>query len=307
MKAEKVITNGLTWINIQQPDESTADYLKNLKKRFHPLNIQDSIEVNQTPKIDIYRNYTFLVLHFPVYNFEQQRIRVFELNIFIGRNYLITIPAEKIDVLDKYFRYYKNVVAKKEQKGFRSTSAFLLYKIIDRLYRATLPLVNTMAENINRVEHEIYEENTKVAVKDLMLVRRNVLHLRRIMEPQQLIINSLANLKISFFPGEVTVYYKDVRDYLNRVWATIQGFKDFVEGLNDTNEALISHRTNEVIKALTIIYVSLLPLTLLTGIYGMNIVGLPFADHSQALVILAGVMVAILVGTFLFLKKKDWL
>ena len=307
MKAEEIKTNGLTWINIDQPDESTADYLKKLKKRFHPLNIQDSIEVNQTPKIDIYRHYTFLVLHFPVYDFEEQKINILELNIFIGKDYLITIPEEKIDVLDKYFRYYKKAVGRKGQKGFRSSPAFLLYKILDRLYRATLPLVNTMAESINRVEHEIYEENTKVAVKDLMLVRRNVLHLRRIMEPQQLIINSLANLKIGFFPSEVAVYYKDIRDYLNRVWATIQGFKDFVEGLNDTNEALISHRTNEVIKALTVISVCLLPLTLLSGIYGMNIVGLPFAGHPQALLIIAGVMVAILIGTFLFIKKKDWL
>jgi len=307
MKIAKVKTQHLTWININDPDESTADYLKKLKKRFHPLNIQDCIEINQTPKIDIYRHYTFLVLHFPVYHFKEQRIRIYELNIFIGKNYLITVPEVEIDILEKYFKYYKNVVAKKESKGFKGTSSFLLYKILDRIYRSTLPLINTIGKNIDQAEEQIYGERTKLAVKELMVIRRNVLHLRRIIEPQLLIITTLANLKVKFFSEEISVYYKDIRDYLNRVWATIQGYKDFVEGLNDTNEALISHRTNEVIKALTIISVSLLPLTLISGIYGMNIVGLPFASHPQALFIISGIMVAVLVGTLFFLKKKDWL
>ena len=73
MKIDEVKTNNLTWININDPDKSTAEYLKNLKKRFHPLNIQDCIEVNQTPKIDIYRHYTFLVLHFPIIVFVLKR------------------------------------------------------------------------------------------------------------------------------------------------------------------------------------------------------------------------------------------
>ncbi len=307
MKVDEVKTNNLTWININDPDKSTAEYLKNLKKRFHPLNIQDSIEVNQTPKIDIYRHYTFLVLHFPVYDFKEQRLRIYELNIFIGKNYLITVPEVEIDVLEKYFHYYKNRVVKKEQTGFRSTTSFLLYKILDRLYCTTLPLVNTMAKNIDRVEDEIYQENTKTAVKDLMVIRRNILNLRRIIEPQRLIINSLANLKIAFFPQEVSIYYKDIRDYLNRIWVSIESYKDFMEGLNETNEALISHRTNEAIKALTVISVSLLPLTLLSGIYGMNIVGLPFATHPYALQIIVGIMVVILTCTLLFLKRKEWL
>ncbi|MBU1148792.1 magnesium transporter CorA family protein [Patescibacteria group bacterium] len=307
MEIAEIKTKELTWININNPDESTADYLRKLKKRFHPLNIQDCIEVNQTPKIDIYRHYTFLVLHFPVYDFKNQRIRIYELNIFVGKGYLITVPEVEIEILEKYFRYYKNVIAKKGQNGFRASSSFLLYKILDRLYQSTLPLINTIAKNINRAEEEIYGEKIKTAVKDIMVIRRNILNLRRIIEPQKLIIDSLANLKVGFFPQEVSIYYKDIRDYLNRIWASIESFKDFVEGLNATNESLISHRTNEVIKALTIISVSLLPLTLLSGIYGMNIVGLPFANHPQALLIISGVMAVILVAILFFIRKKEWI
>ncbi|MFH1597572.1 MAG: magnesium transporter CorA family protein [Patescibacteria group bacterium] len=307
MRIAEVKSKNLTWININDPDESAADYLKNLKKRFHPLNIQDSIEINQTPKIDTYLGYTFIVLHFPAYDSEEKTICNYELNIFIGKGYLITIPEARIEALEKYFQYFKKRVSKKGTTGFKASSSFLLYKVLDKLYRDTLPLINTMAKDIDEIDKDISHENTKRAVRDLMVIRRNILHLRRIIEPQKLIINTLSNLKISYFPEEISIYYKDIRDYLNRVWANIQGFKDFVEGLNDTNEALISHRTNEVIKALTIISVCLLPLTLLSGIYGMNIVGLPWAGHRYALHIILGIMAVILIGTLWFLRRKDWL
>jgi magnesium transporter len=226
------------------------------------------------------------------------------LGIFLGKDYLITIQKKRIISLQEYF---KKVLAdhKLMDEVFGGRPALLLYNVLDEMYHATLSLTDWLLGEVNRAEKEVYDEETKTIVKDLALLRRNVLTFRSIMEPQRLVIRTLVNLQKDYLSKEFESYFDDIADYIERINNLIENSKELVDGLHATNESLTSYRLNRVMRILTIFSVSMLPLTLLSGIYGMNLQSLPLI-HDETLIwyIFVGLAVVI-VGIFTWLKKKN--
>ncbi len=305
MSTKIIKTKKLAWVDIENPSERT---MRSLRKEynFHPLDIKDCLGVTQRPKIDVYDKYIFLVLHFPDYNQKTRRIIINELEIFCGRNYLITVHKEKLAVVSKYFSNCKKNL-KIKQEVFKNGSGYLLYKLLDVIFSTYFPAINQIGKDIAETEEEVYEGLTKVAVQNLATLRRNILNLRRLIEPQRLILNILVQLKRKFLAEELDVYFDDIRDRLEKIWAILETDRETIEGLYATNESLLSYRTNEIIKILTIISVALLPLTLFTGIYGMNISGLPFADHPFSVWVIFSIILLAIALFLGYLKKKDWI
>ncbi len=295
--------NNITWINIVEPNNEDLRYLKD-KFKFHPLDVKDVEGEAQRSKIDVYANYAFLILRFPITYKTNNLIGSHELDIFLGKDYLVTIQKKKIKTLNQYF--YKIANNKKLQNEiFKGKAALLLYHVLEEMYRKTMPLTDWQLKEINKIEQQVYEEETKQAVKNLALVRRNVLTFKGIIDPQRLVIRTLVNLKKDYLSGDLANYFDDIADYVERIFGLLITSKELIDGLHETNESLSSHRLNRVIKILTVFSVSMLPLTLLTGLYGMNLQSLPLI-HNENLVwyIFGGLAVAIL-GIFIYLNRKD--
>lgn len=296
----------LGWINIDQVD---ADALAFLKKNynFHKLDYEDLQTENHTPKIDSYNNYLFVVLQFPHWRADQEIFVLNELDIFIGDNYLITVQNNKTkEMKNSFYKCLKNKNAKKDWMG--RSSGYLLYKLIEALYHDIQPILNNMGKKLSEMETDVFagEQNSQL-VKELGLYRRNIMHLRRILDPQRYVIATLSHTRRAFLDESLSLYFDNVTDHLNKLWAIVDTYRETVEGLHVTIESLIKRRTNKVISALTIISVSLLPLTLLSGIYGMNINGLPYAgDPLRVLMIFIGLAVVILL-VILLMRNKKWL
>jgi magnesium transporter len=187
-------------------------------------------------------------------------------------------------------------------------AGFFLYKIIDNLTDTCWPVVRKISTRISDIEDEIYsEDTTKGTVWRIALIRRNLIRLQRIVNPQLLVVSALVATDKPYLKKDLSLYFDDIRDTLNRVQSIIGGNFDVMNTLHNVNESLISQRTNDVIKLLTVISVSLLPMTLLTGFYGMNVQGLPFVGQPNSVWLIFGVlllMVAIFLGIF---RKKDWI
>ena len=188
------------------------------------------------------------------------------------------------------------------------SSGFLLYKLIEALFHNTQPMLNSMGKQLYEIEEKIFsEDHDPSVVKKLGVHRRNVLHFRRILDPQRYLVSTLAHTRRDFLDESLSLYFDDITDYLNKLWSIVNTYRDTVDGLHVTVESLINHRTNKVISALTVISVSLLPLTLLSGIYGMNITGLPHAENPFLVwMMFLGLLVFILFVIFI-MKKKKWL
>jgi len=297
--------HNVTWHHIEKTSAKDIQYLAE-EFHFHPLDLQDCYSVSQRPKIDTYPNYLFLVFHFPLYDQKRNRIRAYELNVFIGKGYLITLTQDVIPLLAEYFSELQEK-GKREPKldRLKNSPGYLLYKVLDLLFGNVVRVLDTMSQMIVDTEEEVYSDETKQAAKDIGIVRRNVMNLRRHIQPQVGMLGQLVNMNASFLPKTLSVYFDDVHDNLERMWSMIETYKENIDGLHNTNESLINQKTSEVVKLLTIISVAFLPLTLLTGIYGMNITGLPYAEHPGAIFLFFGIALLFVGAIIYFSRRKD--
>lgn len=303
MSIKTITQNNLTWVNIDEINEESLKFLKKNYK-FHHLDYEDLISEQQMPKIDSYKDYLFIVLKFPHWNENGQNITSHGVDVFIGADYVITIQHTKSKDLKNFF--YRCMNNRKVKADWMSNSGFLLYRIIEALFQNVSPILINLGEQISSLEEKVYGGEQDVAIiKELSIYRRNVLHFRRILDPQRFLISTLTNTHKDFLEDNLNLYFDDINDYLNKIWAIIETYKETIDGLHITVESIVNQKTNKVISALTVISVSLLPMTLLSGIYGMNIINLPYANNPKWVwVMFAGLVGFIMLVIYIMKKKK---
>ena len=305
MSIKTLTQNNLTWVNIDKIDDEALSYLKK-NYHFHHLDYEDLTSEQQMPKIDAYKDYLFIVLKFPHWKFDEQTVVSHDLDVFLGADFLITIQHTRSKEMKNFF--YRCMNNRRVKADWMASPGFLLYRIIETLFKNVRPVLNNLGNQISSLEQKIYcgEQDTAV-IKELSIYRRNVLSFRRILDPQRYLIATLANTKKAFLDDSLAPYFDDVNDYLNKIWAVIESFKETIDGLHITVESLINQRTNKVISALTVISVSILPFTLLSGIYGMNIINLPWANEPVWVWLMYLVLSSIILIIIIRMRKKKLL
>jgi len=186
---ESITWGDLTWINIEHPTEKETEYLAQ-NYSFHPLDLDDCLSRIQRPKIDEYKEYLFLVFHFPVFHKEARVTAPSQLSAFIGKDYLITLHKGELKPLVKLFKEC-NIDEEARQEHFSQGSSYLLYRIIDRLVDYCLPILNKIGENIEDVEDRIFSNRTRSQIKGISRLRRDVIAFRRIIWPMRAVIGSM--------------------------------------------------------------------------------------------------------------------
>jgi magnesium transporter len=306
MAIKTIKHHNLTWINIDTVDAEAIAYLKN-NFHFHQLDMEDVNTENLTPKLDAYNNYLFAVLQFPHWRPETRTIVPYEIDVFVGEGYVITVEYTKSKEMKNFFyRCMKKKSIKNE--WMNSTSGYLFYRIIEALYTSTQPMLNHIGKHLSQLEEEVFAgKQDPLIIKELGIYRRNILHFRRIIDPQRYIISAFSHTRRSFMDESLSLYFDNVNDYLNKIWAIMGTYKDTVEGLHVTIESIMNFRTNKIISILTAISASLLPLSLLSGIYGMNIVGLPFANNPFWVWMMFLGLLGIIMLVIVVMRKVKWL
>lgn len=304
-KTETVIWGGLTWINIENPTEAE---MKNLSSKypFHPLDLDDCLSRIQRPKIDEYKEYLFLVLHFPVFNREARVTTTSQVSVFIGENYLITLHKGDLKPLVKLFRDCELNEDSREE-NFSYGPGYLLYRVIDRLIDYCLPILSKIGDNIDSIEEEIFTTGIPRGIREISILRRDVISFRRIIWPMRSVINRLGSKIYRFTPSDLTAYFGDVIDHTDTIWDGLDEYKEIIEGLNDTHDSVATNRTNEVIRMLTVIATILLPISVVASIFGMNIPLGVFGDSPYAPVFVFLICAVIIGGMLYFFKRHNWI
>ncbi len=285
------------WVHVNSVDETVDDYLRENFK-FHPLDIEDVMSERQRPKLDVYKYYCFVVCVFPYYDKRYKQVRGREVDIFLSGDVLITVAKKPFPTLTSLFDKVSQS-AKLQKMWLDRGPDFLLYKILQTLYRESNAVVETLGNSIASVEDDVYSHELRDVAHDLASLRRSVLGFRRLIDPQRVTINNLVHLNRDFISTGMIDYFDDIHDEIEKMWVVSDNFKDTIDGLHLTNESLINQHTNKTIKLLTVISVSFMPLTLLAGVYGMNIT-LPFQQQPNIIwfgfgVLLLGIIIAIAV------------
>ena len=302
----ELTASGLTWVNVVAPDVDTAQALA---ERFgwHPLDVEDIVSKRQRPKVDDYEDegYLFAVLHFPVYDKQVQRLNAGELDIFIGHDYVVTIPNRELHPVTRLFARCQEDDLFRQQL-FARGSGRLLYEILDDLFDYCFPILDKIAHKLDVIEDEMFEGASEEVVRDISNVKQEIISYRKIVKPERSTLRVLERRVEAFLPEELELYFDDIVDAAERIWDLLDNYKEVVEGLESTNESVISHRQNDVLRILTVFTVVVLPLTLVTGLFGMN-VAFPGEGTRAAFWVILGLLVAMLVGLAGFFRWKRWL
>jgi magnesium transporter len=301
-RVEIIESPGLRWINIERPRQIDLAWLQE-QFEFHPLDYEDVTSRNQRPKVDAYDDYLFIVLHFPRYDKQVGRLNAAELDLFIGPDFLITLPNEPLQPVEYLFERCRTSEETRESV-FSRGPGYLLYKIVDDLVDAQFPMLRKIGNKLERVEEEIFEGNSAEVVRDISNVKQEIINFRKVVRPQRAAFRDLETNGARFMAEDL--YYEDITDASERVWDMLENYKEVVEALEDTNESAIAHRTNETFKVLTAISVIVLPLTLVASIWGMN-VGVPGEEDMTAFWAILGFMVVLLGGMIAYFRRRGWL
>jgi magnesium transporter len=298
--------SGLTWVNVVAADIGTA---QELAERFgwHPLDVEDVVSKRQRPKVDDYEDegYLFAVLHFPIYDNQVQRLNAAEIDLFVGHDYVVTIPNRELRPVTRLFARCDDDDELREQL-FARGSGRLLYEILDDLFDYCFPILDKIAHKLDGIEDEVFEGRSQEVVRDISNVKQEIISYRKIIKPERSTLRVLERRVEAFLPEELELYFDDIVDSAERIWDLLDNYKEVVEALEDTNESVISHRQNDVLRVLTVFSVIILPLTLITGVFGMN-VHVPGYGSVWAFWTIFAAMAVALVGMLAFFRLKRWL
>src|SRR5215210_6843501 len=296
--------HALTWIHLDSPTTEEATVLA---ERFgwHPLDVEDVLSKRQRPKVDEYEDYRFVVLHFPVYDKAAKRLNAGELDVFLGPNYLVTLPTVELLPVTRLFQRCSD---DEELRGnlLARGSGYLLYHVLDDLFDYCFPILDKIGHKLDSIEDDVEEGESQEIVRDISRAKQEIISYRKIIKPQRPILRLLERHVERFLPEDLELYFDDLVDASERIWDLLDNYKEVVEALEATNESAISHRQNDVLRVLTIFSVLLLPLTLLASVFGMNVDFPGYGTAADFWGILVG-MILVLGGVVTFFRWKRFL
>lgn len=292
---------GLFWMDFNEEAVATVEPHLRDTFHFHALAIDDALNEAHVPKIDNWGEYVYAVAHGVVFDEISLELGTRELDIFLGRNFLVTYHKRDIAAIH---RVWDNTQI--DQRRLEGGPDHLLYEILDHLTADYLPAIDALDATIDELEDEVFERPSTHTLNTIFAVKRAVLNLRRIIGPQREVLNKLARDEYAMIDAKDRVYFRDVYDHLVRLVDLNENLRDLTSGTLDTYLSVTSNRTNEIMKVLTIISALFMPISFMAGFFGMNFIGIPF-DRSW---LLAGAMVMMGITPvlmFLWFKRQGWL
>ena len=295
------------WLDMHCPSDDEVELLAEVF-HFHPLAIEDSLKHSQRPKIEDYTRpdpacpykYFYMVIHGPDLETFREQLRTKELDVFMSDRFLVTHHDEE-------FKSVSEVLARTEQDPrlmLEQGLDMLLYHILDKITDFYQPILDYLGEALDDLEDEALEKPRPDILGEIASRKRELLNLRRIVGPQREVIAQLARGEIPMIRESTRIYFRDVQDHLIRIVEMVEIYRDLVIGARDIYLSSISNHLNQIMKTLTIISVIGLPLTVVTGFFGMNFEEQLFKSHNVFVGALVFMVCAVSVMLWLFWKKR---
>lgn len=298
--------NGITWVDIQDPSKEDVEYLRE-NFQPHPVVLEQIIPPSWSTRVEQFASNLFLILFLPVYSKERKETRPRELDIIVTGNTLITTHYNSILPLKAVFdecNLYEDLKEQHMGKGV----GLLLYSVLHTILKDTEKKTGKIDRKLTLIEESIFEGKEQEMLKEISFVKTDIINFWRIVRPQKGGFTSLRDKAQDFFGGEhYTPYFSHLRNHWAQVMSSLMIAKETIHSLEETNNALLTDKTNEIVKLLTIFAVIVFPLSLLAAIFGMNTDYLPIVGWPGDFWIVIGLMAAGTIFMIAFFKKKRWI
>lgn len=290
----------ILWVDLFNPDQQELSILEN-DFGFHPLAIEDSVNRMQRSKLDDYCEYLFIVVHAVGKTNLLQGLDAAELAVFFGRNYIVTVRWEPVQALDTVLdRIRKNSALL--DRGID----YLLYLILDTVVDEYFPLLDIIDDTFSDAENKLLAAPGPDSLNTLFLMKRRLVDLRKILSPLREMFNILLRFEGIYFKPENRLFYLDVYDHLMRIFDFVETYRDLIGGGLEMYLTVVSNRTNEIMRVLTVISTIVLPLTFISSIYGMNFRYMPELEWRYGYFAVLGLMVVLGAGMIIYFRRKKW-
>lgn len=295
------------WIDMLNPTPEESQQILTEFFRFHPLAIEDAVNDSHVPKLDDYSNYLYLVFHTVTLGDERMDIHTYEIDVFLGTNYLITMHEEPRDSIEKLWNEEWHI-----ENGLARGTAFLLYELLDRQIDNYTPLLNRFEEQLEHLGDQIFRKQfqgkgEELLLNDILTAKSSALRLGRILIPQRELLHKLAHNSYRVIPADSRIYFQDAYDHLVRFSDLANSMRDLSGSTMDTHLALVNNRINETMKVLTMISTIFIPLSFLAGVYGMNFHFMPELNSPWSYPLLWMAFLAIALSMVQFFRRRGWL
>jgi magnesium transporter len=297
----RVVEGNVVWADVSDPTSHDFEELAE-EFGFHHLSIEDCQNEHQRPKVEEYDGYYFIVLYEAELVGPKDRLELRELNIFLGKNYLVTVHSRPIRAIATASRLWHEWTDRAEQGA-----GLLAYLLIDGIVDDYLPLLDIMSDRMDDLEDSIFGEWRAESIEEIFGIKKKLLFLRRAITPLRDVFNMLLRREQPIFPREIHIYFQDVFDHLIRVADTIDTLRDMLGSTMDAYLSVSGNRMNKIMKRLTSISTILMSVTLVAGIYGMNFTLMPELRWRYGYVYALGSMVVIGIALYVYLKKIKWI
>lgn len=274
-----------------------------MKFNVHELDVEACLEWNQKPRIDKYPDYSFIVLHFPKYDRVKKHYELNEFNVFLWRDFLLTLREYSIPNFDKILDHYKDLKVNKSEDMLKFTPWYILYEIIQAMLESMFKVIKNITLDIKELEKQVFEKANNSLVKDIMIKKRNIVVLMHMFRPQIIVLSKLEDTVKEIYTDEIEVYFEDLEDKIEQVVSEIQIASEHIESVEDAFKTIIDIKTNTIMTFLTLFSAFMLPLTLITSFYWMN-VALPFQKDTFFVYIFMLTSFFVMFFVFLYFKKN---
>ncbi|MDP2593668.1 MAG: magnesium transporter CorA family protein [bacterium] len=295
----------LHWIDIDSP---SADEIRKISDEFgiHPVVSNELLSPTLKPRVDLYENYIYLILHFPSFHGALGERKINEVDFIIGRDFILTTHYEEIDALHKFSKIFEvNSILDKSDIG--KHAGFVFFYMVREAYQSLLNELEAVKDSLERIQERVFRGKEKEMVRELSYASRNLLDFTRATKLHKEVLHSFQVAGEKFFGADFTYHLRSILGEYYKVDDAISGNRAFLEELRQTNNSLLSTKQNEIMKVLTIMAFITFPLSLIAGIFGMNTDNLPIVGHPQDFWIVVGLMAILTAIFFWFFKHKKWL
>lgn len=305
---ETIQHQSLKWQHITNASEEDYRYLLE-EYKFHPLDIEDCRGTNQRPKIDEYDDYYFLILHFPYFDKGNKFIRIREVKIFWGRDFVISLDRSHW-VVKQLFDEIKDDLAEEDETTIAklTSSDLLLYHILERLMKETFTLIMRVGAEVDLINYDIFNKRARSIIELISITRRNIILLNTTFKPQLRVLHMFESGGVKGFVDpevmDMEDYWGNILDLYQKMFDSIEDYGELIEGLSKTFDSLQANKTNDIMKVLTYFSTIMLPLTVITGLFGMN-VDFPFTTSTTAFWIIIGAMSVVTISLFVFFGRNN--
>ncbi|MBQ9547525.1 MAG: magnesium transporter CorA family protein [Bacteroidales bacterium] len=296
----------LKWQHITNASEEDYRYLLE-EYEVHPLDIEDCRSTNQRPKIDQYDDYYFLILHFPYFDKGNKFIRIREVKIFWGRDFIVTLDRSHW-VVKQLFDEMRVELDEQDEDTLNklSSSDLLLYYILERLMKETYTLIMRVGAEVDLINYDIFNKRARSIIELISITRRNIILLNTTFKPQLRVIHMFESGGIKGFVDpevlDMEDYWGNILDQYQKMFDSIEDYGELIDGLSTTFDSLQTNKTNDIMRVLTYFSTIMLPLTVITGLFGMN-VDFPFTTNTTAFWIIIGAMILVTITLLIFFRR----